>query len=109
MDSVRVGDTTNAPLVVTLKLWVMVRFHNTILMAIVPTTKEHNMRSASKALAINPGDTVQCHDQKVYDVSHAIDNGHYLVAVSPSGSGRLFKPNGQYAGGDRTKNVARVI
>lgn len=60
-------------------------------------------------MRINPGDTVQCYDESVYDISHPVDGGKYVAGVKPDGSQRLFKPNGQYAGADRSKNVARVL
>lgn len=60
-------------------------------------------------MRINPGDTVQCFDNKVLDISHRTEDKRYLVAVNPAGDQRLFKPNGQYAGADRTKNVAKVL
>lgn len=57
-------------------------------------------------IAINQ--TVQCHDQNVYTIVKT-DKRNAYGHMPDSASQRLFKLNGQYAGGDRTKNVARVL
>lgn len=59
-------------------------------------------------LNANNGDHVVCHDGNAYDISHRTPD-NYIVGVSPSGSQRLFKPDGQYAGSDKAKNVAKVL
>lgn len=59
-------------------------------------------------LNANNGEHVQCHDGNSYDLSHRTSD-NYIVGVHANGSQRLFKPDGQYAGSDKAKNVARVL
>lgn len=56
-----------------------------------------------------PSDTVECHDGNVYDISHRTKDNYLVGVTAKSNTQRLFKPNGQYAGGDRTKNVSKVL
>lgn len=57
---------------------------------------------------IKTNDIVQCNDQNVYRIVGR--KGRMFAGHMPdSASQRLFKSNGQYAGGDRMKNVAKVI
>lgn len=60
-------------------------------------------------MQLNPGDTVQCFDGKVLDISHPTEDNRYLVAVNRAGDQRLFKKNGHYAGADKTRNVAKKV
>lgn len=59
-------------------------------------------------MLLKTNNTVQCYDQNVYHIVGV--KGRYAYGHMPdSSSQRLFKLNGQYAGGDRTKNVVRIL
>lgn len=52
---------------------------------------------------------VECHDGNTYAIGERT-NDNYVMGKDPTtGNQRLFKPNGHYAGGDKAKNVARVL
>lgn len=60
-------------------------------------------------MRINPGDTVVCGDGKSYDISHRTDDNYMFGMTGLSGSQRLFKPNGHYAGSNKERNVTRIV
>lgn len=61
-------------------------------------------------MKLNVGMSVECHDGNQYGITDRTKD-NYVVGhgLGNSGNQRLFKPNGQYAGSDREKNVAEIL
>lgn len=68
---------------------------------------------SKEQIKLSRNSMVECHDGNSYRIMEI--KGRYAhglgVAVDhrPNSNQRLFKLNGQYAGADRSKNVAKVL
>lgn len=74
----------------------------TILMAIMPIRRR-------EMTILKQNNVVQCHDGNTYAIGGRTTE-NYVIGVNPfNGSQRLFKPDGHYAGSDKTKDVSKVV
>lgn len=58
---------------------------------------------------LKQNNVVQCHDGNTYAIGGRTTE-NYVIGINPeNGNQRLFKPDGQYAGSDKGKNVKQVL